>query len=187
MSDVIAGRPGEPGHPGSPPLRLKTAIHHLFKWLGILSLLVMFATLLAAVFVRYVWETNLDWTSEVPNILFPWLTMCAIVATAAKNEHIGIEAVVERLPRPLRRVIGLATNLLAAVAFALIAWHGLEVVAIAGSQRLPITGIAMSWSYWSVVVGFAGLALVSLINVLVALDRRVPVDESLATHGEEAL
>ncbi|WP_110654326.1 TRAP transporter small permease [Salinicola halimionae] len=187
MSKVNAGRHGEPGHPGSPPLRLKTAIHHLFKWFGIVSLLTMFGTLLTAVFVRYVWEMNLNWTSEVPNLLFPWLTMCAIVATAAKNEHIGIEAVVERLPRPLRRVVSLATNLLAAIAFALIAWHGLEVISIAGNQLLPITGIAMSWAYWSVVVGFAGLALVSLLNVLIALDRRVSVDESLATHGEEAL
>lgn len=186
MDNVNVSQRREPRQLGSRLLSLKHAIHLLFKWLGILSLIVIFFALTAAVIVRYVWSTNLDWTSEIPNLFFPWLTMCAIVATAAKNEHIGIEAIVERMPASLKRLVSLATNLVAAIAFGLIAYHGLQVVHIAGSQRLPITGVAMSWSYWSVVVGFAGLAVVSLLNVAIACGRDT-LEESLATHGEEAL
>lgn len=159
----------EAGQPASLLQGSKNAIYQLFKWVAIISIVTMFVSLLSGVIVRYVLSTSLGWVAEVPNLFFPWLTMSAIVAAAARNEHIGVEVVVGSLPINLRHAVALAVNVLAVIAFAVMAWYGLDVIAIAGNQRLPITGIAMSWAYWSVVVGFAAMSLVSLINIAMLL------------------
>ncbi|ALM51954.1 TRAP transporter small permease [Halomonas huangheensis] len=177
----------EAGQPASLMLSLKAAIYHTFRWAAILSIVTMFVALMFGVIVRYVLSSSLGWVAEVPNLFFPWLTMCAIVAAAARNEHIGIEVLVAKMPSPLRRLVLFAVNLAAMVAFGVMAWYGLEVISIAGSQTLPITGIAMSWAYWSVVIGFAAVALVSLINiVLVLAGNDLSVDSAAQEHvGEE--
>lgn len=178
---------GEVGGPTSPLLSSKNLIFELFKWLAVVSIVVMFLSLMAGVIVRYVLSTNLGWAAEVPNLFFPWLTMSAIVAAAARNEHIGVELIVSKLPAPLKKAVSLAVNLLAMVAFAVIAYYGLDVIAIAGSQRLPITQVAMSWAYWSVVIGFLALAIVALLNILITLTGNEDAAEPMVSHGEDGI
>ncbi|MCS2608769.1 TRAP transporter small permease [Halomonas dongshanensis] len=162
-------------------------IYQIAKWVAIVSIVSIFISLLTGVVVRYLFSTNLGWVTEIPNLFFPWLTMGAIVAAAAKNEHIGIELLVEKLPRFPQRAVTLCVNVIALVAFSTMAYHGLNVVDIAGGQRFPITRLGMSWAYWSVVAGFAGLALVALLNiVLILVGGEVQADPQVS-QGEEGI
>ncbi|AZM96532.1 TRAP transporter small permease [Vreelandella venusta] len=165
----------------------KSVIYHTFKWVSIVSILAIFLSLLLGVVVRYVFSINLGWIAEVPNLVFPWLTMCAIVTAAARNEHIGIELVVEKLPRLPKALVVLAVNGIAMVAFGVMAVHGLDVVEIAGSQRFPITRLGMSWAYWSVVVGFIGLSVVSLLNIAIVLTGGDQFSKPQVSHGEDGI
>jgi len=178
---------GEVGATTSLLVRSKNAIYHSFKWISIISIVVMFLSLLMAVVVRYVFSTNLGWVTEVPNLFFPWLTMSAIVAAAAKNEHIGIDMVVEKLPIFSRKIVVIAVDVIAMIAFGTMAVHALDVVEIAGSQRLPVTRLGMSWAYWSVVVGFIGLAVISLINIALVLTGEEQFSEPQVSHGEDGI
>lgn len=180
-------RVGEVAVAASLMLGSKTMIYQLARWVAIFSIIVMFLSLMTGVIVRYVLSTNLGWVTEVPNLMFPWLTASAIVAAAAKNEHIGINLIVDTLPVAVRRLVIFATNALAVIAFGMIAYRGLAVIDIAGGQRLPITKIAMSWAYWSVVIGFAALALVSLLNIGLLLTGREEHTTSQVSQAEEAL
>ncbi|MDI5891830.1 TRAP transporter small permease [Halomonas rhizosphaerae] len=180
-------RSSEVGAPPSLLVRSKNAIYHTFKWISIISIVVMFLSLLMAVLVRYVFSTNLGWVTEVPNLFFPWLTMSAIVAAAAKNEHIGIDLVVEKLPRLPRKIVVLTVDGIAMIAFATMAVHALDVVEIAGSQRLPVTGLGMSWAYWAVVIGFIGLAVDSLMNIAIVLTGGDKFSEPQVSHGEDGI
>lgn len=180
-------RSSEVGAPASLLASSKNAIYLVSKWVAIVTIVGMFLSLLAGVVVRYVLSTNLGWVAEVPNLLFPWLTMSAIVAAAAKNEHIGIDLVVEKLPGLPRKSVVLIVNAIALIAFGTMAVHALDVVGIAGSQRLPITQIPMSWAYWSVVIGFIGLAIDSLINIALVLTGGVQSSEPQVSHGEDGI
>lgn len=175
------------GMPTSLLVSSKRVIYHAFKWVSIASIVAIFVSLLLGVVVRYVFSINLGWITEVPNLVFPWLTMCAIVTAAARNEHIGVELVVEKLPRLPKKMVVLAVNGIAMIAFGVMAIHGLDVVEIAGSQRLPITRLGMSWAYWSVVVGFMGLAVVSFINIAMVLTGGDLSSEPQVSHGEDGI
>lgn len=187
MTLSIESRDSEVGGPTSLLASSKHVIYHTFKWVSIVAVVAIFVSLLLGVVVRYVFSTNLGWVAEVPNLVFPWLTMCAIVAAAARNEHIGVELVVEKLPRLPKKLVVLAVNLIAMIAFSFMAVNGLDVVEIAGIQRLPITRIGMSWAYWSVVVGFMGLAVVSLINIAMVLGGEDRFSELQVSRGEDEI
>lgn len=180
-------RSREVGTPTSLLVSSKNVIYHAYKWVAIVSIVAIFLSLLLGVVVRYVFSLNLGWITEVPNLVFPWLTMCAIVAAAARNEHIGVELIVEKLPDLPKKVVVLAVNGIAMIAFGVMAVHALNVVEIAGSQRLPITGLGMSWAYWSVVVGFTGLSVVSLINIAMVLTGGDQFSEPQVSHGEDGI
>ncbi|WP_404376128.1 TRAP transporter small permease [Vreelandella aquamarina] len=180
-------RHSEVDEPTSLLVSSKSMIYHAFKWVSILAIVIIFLSLLTGVLVRYLFSTNLGWVTEVPNLVFPWLTMCAIAAAAARNEHIGVELLVAKLPRLPKKVVVLVVNLIAMIAFGVMAVHGLDVVEIAGSQRLPITQIGMSWAYWSVVVGFIGLAVVSFINIAMVLTGGEQFSEPQVSHGEDGI
>lgn len=179
-------RIGEVGFPASPMLSSKNAIFHIFKWIAIASIVIMFLSLMTGVIIRYVLSTNLGWISEVPNLFFPWLAMSAIVAAAAKNEHIGVELIVSKLPRVADKVVTLGINIIALIAFAVIAVSGLEVIKITGSQLLPVTQISIAWAYWSVVIGFIALAIISFINIVLVLVG-YELGESQVSHGEDGV
>ncbi|MCP1315831.1 MULTISPECIES: TRAP transporter small permease [unclassified Halomonas] len=187
MTLSVESRKSEAGGPASLLVGSKNVIYQIAKWVAIVSIVTIFISLLTGVVVRYLFSTNLGWVTEIPNLFFPWLTMGAIVAAAAKNEHIGIELVVEKLPRLPQRIVTLCVNVIALVAFSTMAYHGLNVVDIAGGQRFPITRLGMSWAYWSVVVGFAGLALVALLNIVLTLACGEAQAEAQVSHGEEGI
>jgi TRAP-type transport system small permease protein len=178
---------GEVGMPTSLLVGSKNAIYHAAKWIAVCSIVAMFLSLMSGVVVRYIWATNLGWVTEVPNLLFPWLTMGAIVAAAARNEHIGIDLLVEKFPTTLRKVVIFGVNMIAMIAFAVISLRGLDVVDIAGGQRLPITKIAMSWAYWSIVVGFVALSIISLLNVLIVMIGGEKFSKPPISHGEDGI
>lgn len=180
-------RNSEASRPASLLIGSKNVIYQISKWVAIISIVTIFASLLTGVVIRYLFSTNLGWVTEIPNLFFPWLTMGAIVAAAAKNEHIGIELVVEKLPRFPQKIVTLSVNVIALVAFSTMAYHGLNVVDIAGGQRFPITRLGMSWAYWSVVVGFAGLALVALVNIALILVGGESQADPQVSHGEEGI
>ncbi|MFC5302602.1 TRAP transporter small permease [Azospira restricta] len=130
--------------------------------LAITSLGAMFASLMAEVVVRYFTNQGLGWPTEMPNILFPWLVMSGIVLAAQRGQHIAVTALNALLGRRGNRVLLLGQQVLVAATFFYLAWIGLDVIEITGSEEFPVTGITARWAYLALIVGFVGLGLTAL-------------------------
>lgn len=141
--------------------------------LAIASLVIMFGSLMAEVIVRYLTNQGMGWPTEMPNILFPWLVMSGIVLAAQRGQHIAVTAVIGLLGRHGNRMLLLAHQVLIAAAFFYLAWVGLDVIEITGSEAYPVTGITARWAYLSMIVGFVGLgitALTTFVHLVLADD-----------------
>lgn len=139
--------------------------------IAIASLVIMFASLMAEVIVRYLTNQGMGWPTEMPNILFPWLVAGGVVLAAQRGQHIAVTAVLGLLGRTGNRVLLLGHQLLAAAAFFYLAWVGLDVIEITGSEIYPVTGLAARWAYLALIVGFVGLgitALTTFVHLLLA-------------------
>lgn len=139
----------------------------------ITALVVMFVSLMAEVVVRYLTNQGMGWPSEMPNILFPWLVMGGIVLAAQRGQHIAVTAIQGWFGRGGNRMLLIAHQILIAATFLYLAWVGLAVIEITGSEIYPVTGLSAKWAYMAMIVGFVGLgltALTTMIHLLHAVD-----------------
>jgi TRAP-type C4-dicarboxylate transport system permease small subunit len=153
------------------------ALTQLAKWVDnaivavsvvavITALAVMFVSLMAEVVVRYLTNQGMGWPSEMPNILFPWLVMGGIVLAAQRGQHIAVTAIQGWIGRGGNRALLIAHQVLIAATFFYLAWVGLAVIEITGSEIYPVTGISAKWAYMAMIVGFVGLGLTALTTMV---------------------
>lgn len=141
--------------------------------LAIASLCTMFFSLMVDVGVRYVTNQGLGWPGETPNLLFPWLVMSGVVLAAQRGQHIAVVAVQGFLGRAGNRALLLLLQTLVAATFFYLAYVGLDVIEITGTEINPVTGISASWAYLALIAGFVGLgitAVTTFVRLLLAED-----------------
>lgn len=131
----------------------------------ITALTAMFVSLMAEVVVRYLTNQGMGWPTEMPNILFPWLVMGGIVLAAQRGQHIAVTALQAVLGRTGNKLLLMLHSLLIAFTFFYLAWIGLDVVEITGSEVYPVTGLSAKWAYLAMIVGFIGLGFTALTTL----------------------
>jgi TRAP-type C4-dicarboxylate transport system permease small subunit len=130
--------------------------------LAITSLCIMFFSLMAEVVVRYLTNQGMGWPGEMPNILFPWLVMSGVVLAAQRGQHIAVTALLTILGPAGNRLLLLSLQVLIAVAFFYLAWIGLDVIEITGTEIFPVTGVTARWAYMALIAGFVGLGITAM-------------------------
>ncbi|QOL80572.1 TRAP transporter small permease [Pseudooceanicola spongiae] len=70
--------------------------------LGVMTL-ITFANVIA----RYVFNSNILWALEGTVFLFGWMVLLGASYAVKKNAHLGVDAVIELLPAPTRRIFAL--------------------------------------------------------------------------------
>lgn len=152
--------------------------------LAIGSLAVMFVSLMAEVIVRYLTNQGMGWPTEMPNILFPWLVMGGVVLGAQRGQHIAVTAINAMLGRGGNRALVVAHQVLIAATFFYLAWVGLDVIEITGSETYPVTGITAQWAYMAMIFGFVCLGITALTTIVRVLQADDPLSVR-AHHVEE--
>lgn len=138
------------------------AVALLSTTIAILALLSLFLSLGAEVVVRYLTTQGLGWPAEMPNLMFPWLVMAGIVLAAQHGAHISVTLTLDLLGRRAARILLLVTQVVVGATFFYLAYIGLAVIEITGSEVFPVTGIAARWAYLALIAGFVGVGLTAV-------------------------
>jgi TRAP-type C4-dicarboxylate transport system permease small subunit len=154
--------------------------------ISVSALVFMFLALMAEVFVRYMTNQGLGWPTELPSLLFPWLVMSGIVLAAQRGQHISVTAILGLLNRGATRVLLLLLQVLIAATFSYLAWVGLDVIEITGTEVYPMTRVSAHWAYLALIVGFVGVAITALTTMVRLLLADNPLSVR-AHHLEEDL
>ncbi|MCL3882625.1 TRAP transporter small permease [Marivita sp. GX14005] len=81
------------------------------------------------VVLRYGFNTGLIWGLEATSFLFAWLVLFGISYAVKVTAHLGVDAIINIVPRPMRRALGLVAALIC-VAYAALLMKG-------------------AWDYWA--------------------------------------
>ena len=112
---------------------------------------------------------SLVWYDEVASVLLAWLTFYGSALASVKRAHIGCPEIVDQLPPAATRLIGIVTQLLVIVFFALLGWVGLSIIPIlTGDALVSLPWVSMNFVQ-SVIPISSGLILVAEIMFLVDL------------------
>lgn len=89
------------------PKQGKTLIDRIEETLIAAILGMMTLATFANVVARYVFNSNILWALETTVFLFGWLVLLGASYAVKKGAHLGVDAVIDVVPRPERRVLGI--------------------------------------------------------------------------------
>jgi TRAP-type C4-dicarboxylate transport system permease small subunit len=122
----------------------------------------IFAILCANTVLRYATGSSLQWASEVPELLFPWLVTAGVVMAAAHGSHITTTFMMEKMPLATRRPVATLVWLAVAALYGTLAVAITRMIEIVHDEASPILGIPGSVTYGCILVGMVMLAVLAL-------------------------
>ena len=148
---------------------LSGLLERVISWLchGILYVTTgaIFLILSANVILRYTTGTSLQWASEVPELLFPWLVMAGIVLATQHGTHISVVILIQRLSPMARRWTLVIGGLVTVALYALLAAAAWTLMPIANDELSPMLQVPGSVTVGSLLLGFILIAVLTLIQV----------------------
>ena len=113
------------------------------------------------VFFRFVIKGSLPWSEELARYLMVWAVFIGASLGAREGAHIGVEAFVNALPEPMRKMAAFLSGLISIVFCIIVAVLSIKAVGviIASGQKSPAMEIPMYWAYLAIPVGVIPMAL----------------------------
>src|SRR5512141_1355120 len=152
------------------PPRIPVKIEEFFAALTMaLICLITFAN----VVVRYFTDESLAFTEEFSVFLMVVLTFVGASAAFAKNSHIRMSFLVEKLPPRPARYVEIAVMLAAAVLFAIIVWYGFRLLMDDWNFDTTSPGIGIpQWIYTLWLPLLSAVITLRIVGRIVRLARR---------------
>jgi C4-dicarboxylate transporter DctQ subunit len=152
----------------------KKIASHLYNAMRIFVaglLMFMTAFIFYQIIMRYVFNDAPEWSEELSRYLFIWSSFIAAGMGVREHIHIGIDAVVNLLPPPLKRVTQYLVALIILALGVFLTWYGWKVVGITYTQMSPAAGISIGIVYAAAPCLGMLMVLFSILDI-VDLSRR---------------
>lgn len=119
---------------------LQTAI----EWLIGAMLLVMVVLVFANAAGRYLFGTGVAASEEIARLAFVWLIFLGAILAVRERTHVGVDMLVQRLPRAAQKACLVICNLLILYALWLFAQGSWQQVIVGLNSRMPVTDISLA-------------------------------------------
>jgi TRAP-type C4-dicarboxylate transport system permease small subunit len=131
-----------------------------------LLMAVLVLTIWLGVADRYAYTLGTTWTEEFARYTMIWCALLAIPVAAYRREHIGLEFVLNAMPKPYRRILQLVLDLIGIAFFTFLTFYSIGMTIEGKNQHANIFGMTMLIPFASVPVSSA-LTVVQLIVTMV--------------------
>ena len=142
-------------------------------------LIVVVATTLLQILLRYVFNSPLIWSEEFVRLLIVWITFLGASAVAYDGRHLNVDVVLKAVPAGVRTVMR-AINAIISLGFvAILGWHSITLVKIEMRQDLSALPLKVGHIRLAVTIGCAMVAIGILARIFYrrpGLNRIDPTD-----------
>lgn len=156
------------------------AVNRLAAMICHALLVVICAVTVAQVFLRYALNSPTSWSEEVALLCLIWFGLLAVAVGVRRHEHVAITFLRDLLPGPLALALDYLAQISMAVFMFVVMYFSRDLIALAGVQVLPASGLSKSLLYLPASLG-GGLGLLNALGNIVL---RSLNPESSATGAE---
>jgi TRAP-type C4-dicarboxylate transport system permease small subunit len=118
-----------------------------FKFVASALYMVLIGVTVGGVFFRYVLNDSLVWGEELGRYMFIWIVCIGAAIGVARDRHVNVDFVLEKLPARIRNLVELATEVGVLVFLAVVIVQGAKLTIFGlGSFSLALQ-IPMAWVY----------------------------------------
>lgn len=144
---------------GEASAALGARLNKWVEWLCAAILAVMVLDVGVGAFGRYLIDLPVTWTEELARYLMIWAALLAVSCGVARREHVAVTAVLDKLPRNVRRLLGVAIDTLGFAFFAFLAYFGIDMTVQGANQYATIFEMTMTLPFAAVPVSSALVCL----------------------------
>jgi TRAP-type C4-dicarboxylate transport system permease small subunit len=119
------------------------------------------------VFERYIFPMGMIWTEELARYVMIWAALMAVPCCAYRREHIAVDLLFCRLPRPWQKPGRLVLDGLGLLFFFFLFIYGLGMVEQGRTESASLFGMTMVVPFMSVLVS----SLLTIIQIAVTMLR----------------
>jgi TRAP-type C4-dicarboxylate transport system permease small subunit len=140
-----------PGIAGRSLAAVARPLDALSRHILIGSMIVMTVVVCAQVILRFAFSHSIDWADEISRLLFVWSMFLAIPHGIKHGAHVGIDALVSRMPENLRGLNARVMRLFCAGLCLIVVWMGIFVVREKWDELMPTIDITATVYYFPVI------------------------------------
>lgn len=111
------------------------------------SLAAMSLSVFGNVVLRYVFNSGLTWSEEMSRYFFVWMVFLGAIAALKDKMHLGVDIVVNALPRKLQKVTFIISNAVVLYLLWLILEGSWKMTILNMNSTGPATGMPLSYLY----------------------------------------
>lgn len=135
---------------------------------GIIASILFFITLVLVmvnVVSRYAFKTGIPWSEEFATGCFVWTAFVGSAACYKHRAHVGVELLVNRLPRVPQNVVKIVIDILMAAVCIIFFYLSIKYIMRSARKPTPILGISSAYISFSLVVSFLDMSIWSIIFI----------------------
>jgi TRAP-type transport system small permease protein len=159
------------------------AFGNRLNWLVERVCAVLMAVLVLTVWIgvidRYAWALGTTWTEEFARYTMIWCALLAVSCGAYRREHIGLEFVLNFMPKPYRRILQLVLDLIGLAFFSFLTYYSIGMTMAGKSQHANIFGMTMFVPFASVPVSSALTAVQLIVTIVRDFSQATPEPEKV--------
>ncbi|MDR0441256.1 MAG: TRAP transporter small permease [Candidatus Accumulibacter sp.] len=165
-----------------PEKKISSHIYSAMRVFVAALLMLMTVFIFYQIIMRYVFNDAPSWTEEAARYLFIWSSFIAAGMGVREHIHIGIDAVVNLLPPPMRRLTQYVVALIILAMGVFLTWYGWKVVGITYTQLSPAIGFPIGIVYSAAPCLGMLMVLFSILDII-ALNKKRDVKAPEGTYG----
>lgn len=153
----------------SPVIRIAHGYVAAIENLLIVGMLAVVILAALQVFFRYVLGMSLSWSEEALRYVMIWTASLGIGLAYSRGDMIGMEMLVNLLPRRVAIAVGLLSRLLILAMMFAIVWYGWQFAWKTRGGSATAIPISMFWFHISIAVGAALVAMHVIVSAIASL------------------
>jgi TRAP-type transport system small permease protein len=133
------------------------------------TLAAMSLSVFGNVVLRYVFNSGLTWSEEMSRYFFVWMVFLGAIAALKDKMHLGVDIVVNALPKTLQKIVFIISNAVVLYLLWLILEGSWKMTILNMNSTGPATGMPLSYLYGIGIVSSLWMMVLIIFSVFKAL------------------